>query len=149
VAFLGALYAVGRPYVRSLAVLIRPERSAEVVYLRRFGPLDQTVEQLATEVRFAGAPVDGTDAVFTPNWLVVSGRSRFAARHLTDVRQVFLRTAWVHFHFVIPLWRRRTVVFRSPGAPDAESRVTKAGADALLAYAARFPSIARGPDAVA
>ncbi|MHB8731787.1 MAG: hypothetical protein ACYDAB_08360 [bacterium] len=149
VVFLGALYALVPPYLRVLAVLIWPGRSDAVAYLRRFGPLDQTVEQLATEVRFAGAPIGGTDAIFTPNWLVVSGRSRFAARHLTDVRQVFLRTSWVHFHFVIPLWRRRTVVFRSPAAPDAESRVTKAGAEALLAYAARFPSIARGPDAVA
>lgn len=146
ILFLFALYVIGRPYVRILGVLLRPDRSPEVAYLRRFGPLDQTVEQLAAETRFAGAGIDGTDVFFTPHWLVISGRSRFAARRLTDVRQAFLRTSWVHFHFVIPLWRRRGVVFRAIEAPDAETRATAAGAEALLAYLGRFPSIARGPD---
>lgn len=149
IVFLAALYVVGRPYVRSLGVLIWPRRSEEIAYLRRFGPLEQTAQQLATELQLAGAGIDGTDAVFTPHWLIVSGRSRFAARRLTDVRRAFLRTSWVHFHFVIPLWRRRTVVFRSTAAPDAETRVTSAGAEALLAYVAgRLPAVVRGPDAV-
>lgn len=145
-AFLVALYIIGRPLFRAIHLMIRPNTSEEVAYLRRFGPLADTVKQIEMELQHA-IDAAGGEAVFTRTWLVVSRRSRFAVRRLDDLVWAFTRTTTTKLNWVIPIWRSHAVIFRSPHAPDAEAKISKDGSIALLEHTARrCPSIVLGYD---
>lgn len=135
-AFLLALYLLGQDLWQALRVLLRPDVSEEIAYLRRFGPLAGTVGRIEAELQDPALAASGREALLTPSWLVVSGGSRFAVRRLEDLVWAYPKTTTTRLNWVIPIRRSHSVVFRSDGGPEAEAKCSKEGAAELLRLAA-------------
>lgn len=132
--FLLILYFVGRELYRAVRVFFRPDRSEEVVYLRRLGALEEVVGQIQDELRTLTQFNYGQDVTFTKNWLVISNGYRFSVRRLDELVWVFKKETTLKLNWILPIWRTHSVVFRSVAGPDAESKCSKEWGQKLIAH---------------
>lgn len=145
--FLAGGYFLAQEFFATLRVLCRPETSEEAAYLRGLGPLDEVVSRVEAEVAGPAEFADGKKALFTRNWLVVSGGGHFAVRRLDDLGWVFLKTTTTKLNWVIPIWRSHEVVFRGAAPGEAQAGCSKEEGARIIEHAARrCPWIIAGYD---
>lgn len=143
--FLGAILLLGWELYNSLRLFFRPDRSQEIVYLHRFGTLNEIVNQVIGELRNPTNTTYGKEVTITTNWLVVSGGGRFAVRKLDDLVWAYLKVSTTKLNWVIPIWRSYCVVFLTSDKMSAEAKCSKKQVEKLLDHIAnRCPWIALG-----
>jgi hypothetical protein len=143
--FLGAILLLGRELYKSLRLYFRPERSQEIIYLHRFGTLNEIVNQVIIELRNPTNKTYGKEVTITTNWLVVSGGSRFAIRKLDDLVWVYLKVSTTKLNWVIPIWRTYYAVFLTSDKMSVEAKCSKKQVERLIDHLAnRCPWIAKG-----
>jgi len=143
--FLGAILLLGRELYNSLRLFFRPDRSHEIVYLHRFGTLNEIVNQVIGELRNPINTTCGKEVTITTNWLVVSGGGRFAVRKLDDLVWAYLKVSTTKLNWVIPIRRSYYAVFLTSDKMSAEAKCLKKQVEKLLDHLAnRCPWIALG-----
>lgn len=101
--FLGAILLLGLELYNSLRLFFRPDRSQEIVYLHRYGTLNEIVNQVIVELRNPTNTIYGKEVTITTNWLVVSGGSQFAIRKLDDLVWTYLKVSTTKLNWVFPI----------------------------------------------
>lgn len=138
------MYFFGRELRKALNDFLHPEQSQEAAYLRRFGPIEETVRRIELELADPAILSYRGEAALTQNWLIITSGNRFAARPLDDLAWAFLRKTTTRLNWVIPIWRTNSVVFRSSGAEAEATCSTEWGAKLLERAAARCPRLLVG-----
>ncbi|MBI5209399.1 MAG: hypothetical protein HY927_05430 [Elusimicrobia bacterium] len=147
VMFGGILALFGQEAFPHLAVLLAPERSPELAYLRRFGSLAQVLSEVNGELANPAVARFGPEAAVTGRWLVVSGGRRFAVRRLADLVWAFPKDEEVHLHPHIAITVRRVpfAEFRCAAGGDCKARCSAQDARRLFdLLARRCPGIVLG-----